>query len=662
MMNFFIIENGTAIGWEKIVPLKSFGVNEEIFANEELWIVLSKSCKCVCIIDNGKLHHHLTAYCPTRYWKYVEKVIDFRNHCIGSIFLCERMRGVDGNSHHFSTWQILNHAKKFDENGWDILAEDENGCHLCICPLRKLLRLNWIIEVHNQYSLFLKCISFEYYETLEFFHDHNFSPVLYLLRFLFKTSSIDPKTVRCINVPYLQHFDCMENDNEYKELENIIPWLHALISSNLQGNLKKPFGIIAQKDEKMNILYATSTSLNQTNKHLTKEFLYYLYPQLQIDKSSKNTAYAICWLTPGIDCTSLFLSETTKIQYFIIEIFEDYIQLECTIMSTQDHGNLDNKTHQVFVIMKSLLLSLIMTSNFQYDILDKSKENDHQAIITSDLELFCRVFREFPILISTLFYSRSLIANNNNYDMISRNQELNNLDIQVIEGRDRVRFTIFSHTVYDDQQISIIKRPFRLRGFFRLQNIILDYNCQTEIFTLTLTDGSIKTFTFEDYQNMREIMTSRWDVGDRSFEMSEILPIRDLSLSMIEQLLACLRSITSTSNSSQTNNYDFDDEQRRIEHEQQLITLCRNVIMNSDIQQAKLRVYKGLPAEVAQEITQHEPPSSCSDQTNSSATQIVSVSDRLQIMERVRSVLESNHRIEQKNREFLTSYSQKLNT
>jgi hypothetical protein len=161
---------------------------------------------------------------------------------------------------------------------------------------------------------------------------------------------------------------------------------------------------------------------------------------------------------------------------------------------------------------------------------------------------------------------------------------------------------------------------------------------------------------------MREIMTSRWDVGDRSFEMSEILPIRDLSLSMIEQLLACLRSITSTSNSSQTNNYDFDDEQRRIEHEQQLITLCRNVIMNSDIQQAKLRVYKGLPAEVAQEITQHEPPLSCSDQTNSSATQIVSVSDRLQIMERVRSVLESNHRIEQKNREFLTSYSQKLNT
>jgi hypothetical protein len=580
------LENGISIG---IFPggvftdVDSSNIEDTYVNHSKMIVVLSSSGRYSMIIHRDERRVHVTEYISSTYRSAVEEVLRFRNLFTPQIFISERFSPSSiPNKQQSSLWLIHTDpsmARK-DDLGWVIIAEDVMGHFLSICPFNLRLRLRWVKKVSFSKAPYQQLCAFECYQTV---CDTNVvGPISHLIKQLYLhayKNGFRSIHYNSIFVPFYSEQDEPANNgslqrHELMELEQIAPWTSIFSTSPTSTSTviqqaMPSSHIAAQRLQGVDIVYLSrSRDLPEDGVSL-REMIPPIFGDLlqaplfpgATDGFGESNPIALAW--PSLTATKG--ASSSDMGDFIVAVRTDVVQLfRLDTIEASETPRVTNAS-----VHRDLLFSLI-ASQIPDHVL---KETPVLPPVPgqSALNWFVACLGHRPFLVDVLL-THTKVSRHPNRTAGDDSPLSGEESITVVEGPNRCRYTAF-HT--SDGGL------YRLRGLYRSEQTILDYDLRYEVFSVLLATGEELKFTLQDYED---------DVVREEGEQDTYLPV---PVTMVEQLLAMIRHCRSPGTSGPTDRSIMESyakeaamaEEERIQHELFLRRLCESAYYRTELQE-----------------------------------------------------------------------------
>lgn len=581
------LENGISIGvfpGRVFTDVDSSNIEDTHVNHSKMIAVLSSSGRYSMIIHRDERRVHVTEYISSTYRSPVEEVLRFRNHFTPQIFISERFSPSSiPHKQQSSLWLIHTDPStvRKDDLGWTIIAEDVMGHFLSLCPFNLRLRLRWVKKVSFSKAPYQQLCAFECYQTV---CDTKIAgPIPHLTKQLYLhayKNGFRSIHYNSIFVPfYSGHDEPTTNGtlqrHELMELEQIAPWTSIFSTSptstsTIIQQAMPSSHIAAQRLQGVDIVHLSQSgvlpedgvSLREMIPPIFGDLLQTpLFPAGETDGFGDSNPIALAW--PSLTTTKGGAS--SDIGDFIVAVRADVVQLfRLDVVE-------DNETPRVTSasVHRDLLFSLIASQIPDHILKDTPVSPPVPG--QSALEWLVACLGRRPFLVDVLL-THTKVSRPPNHPTGDECPLSGEESITVVEGPNRCRYTAF-HT--PDGVL------YRLRGLYRSEQTILDYDLRYEVFSVLLATGEELKFGLQDYED---------DVVREEGEQDTYLPV---PVAMVEQLLAMIRHCRSPGTSAPTDHSIMDSfakeaaivEEERIQHELFLRRLCESAYYRTELQE-----------------------------------------------------------------------------
>lgn len=614
-----ILENGTTVGrfegTHYNVP-DSANAEDNVIEHGSIDMVLSRSGRMVTIVHKGAQSVHFTEFAPSQYKQHVQRLFSYRNLHSYNIRVSERYSEQAGvySRKKASTWQIISKDSKDeilrDDVGWEIIARDTDGYSLSICPFKLRLRLCWAQLIASGKAPYQKLVRFECVDTVYSVKD---GPVMTLIKHLFAhayQNQFLPIKYNSIVVPFLTAAvgAADEEDNEMSQMDQVAPFI-SLFGATERGyelsgtSIHELFRLLHKSLAGMDISYlmqAVPSDVIRLGNLLPPIFAGHCPSHIFSSMGTQAPPQLLAW------------PSDLSIGSFFVAIYEHTVKYYANSDASEP---LEVHKDLLFALASRPAPSLLRFphQNRNHDdtesrLLLERLQGSHRA-----LEALCSVLQKTPVLVEILL-NHDPAHNPRHPSSLGKlssthlKHDVPRIVCESFEGRDRCKFSVF-YQLNPAGCHPPTRRITRLRALFRMEQTILNYDCQTNFFTALLADGQSRSFALQDYEDHITSRSATIPNSNSSLQESK-LPI---PLAQIEQLLACLRYLQQTNISSSsslsasrsaypltapsfsTNGNEDDglEDARRLAHEQYLVRLCHATREVIEVQLNVARIRRG---------------------------------------------------------------------